>query len=117
MGLKREHEKILKEHQFEHAGSLDQVLGTDEWDGLRVIYAITDPKKREVVYVGDTEQGRDLRGRLNAHMKDREKVDLVEKNSSVYVHVMVTEFLVLTAFEEATGSLPSCNKRKVAKFA
>ncbi|MBS0417843.1 MAG: hypothetical protein JSR66_09015 [Proteobacteria bacterium] len=38
-------------------------------------------------------------------MKDREKNSRVEKNSDVYVHVMITEYLVLTAFEEVTGAL------------
>lgn len=117
MGLKREHEKVLKEHHFEHAGTVGEVLSSDEYDELRLIYAITDPTQREIVYVGETEQGRNLRGRLAAHLKDRDKINLVEKESQLYVHVMVTEFAVLSAFEDAVGGLPACNKRKVQKFA
>lgn len=117
MGLKREHEKILKTHGFERAGTLGEALERDEFEGLRVIYAITDPGKREIIYIGETEQGRNLRGRLNAHLKDREKINLIEKDSDLYVHVMVTEFLVLSDFEEVTGGLPACNKRKAIKFA
>lgn len=117
MGLKREHEKILKTHRFEHAGTLGEALERDEFDDLRVIYAITDPGKREIIYIGETEQGRNMRGRLNAHLKDREKINLVENDSDLYVHVMVTEFRVLSDFEEITGGLPACNKRKAMKFA
>jgi hypothetical protein len=117
VALKREHEKLLKKHRFESVGTVGEAVTSDEFDELRVIYAITDPKGKEIVYVGDTEQGRNLRGRLNAHLKDRDKIDLVEKESSLYVHVMVTEYLVLGTFEEMTGGLPVCNKRKVQKFA
>jgi hypothetical protein len=39
---------------------------TREFDYNRVIYAITNPEGTAVVYVGDTEQGRDVRGRLKA---------------------------------------------------
>jgi len=67
--------------------------------------------------VGDTEQGRDVRGRLKAYLRDREKAGLVEESSMVYIHMMVTEFAVLTAFEEDTGALPALNKRKIAKHA
>ncbi len=117
MALSREHKKLLDDFGFELAGTMEQALTTYEWDDARVIYAITDPKKHQIVYVGDTEQGRNLRGRLNAHLKDREKINLVEKDSHVYVHLMVTEFLILDEFEQVTGRLPACNKRKVAKFA
>ena len=48
-------------------------------------------------------------------MKDREKAGLVEENSDVYIHFMVTEFLVLTTFEELVGALPALNKRKSQK--
>ena len=48
-------------------------------------------------------------------MKDREKVGLVEENSDVYVHVMITEYFVLSTFEELVGALPVLNKRKSRK--
>jgi GIY-YIG catalytic domain len=117
MGLKREHQKILKEFQFEAVGELREALKNDEFDDNRVIYAITNPEGTAVVYVGDTEQGRDVRGRLKAHLRDREKAGQIEEDSFVYIHVMVTEFAVLSAFEYETGALPALNKRKIAKFA
>lgn len=115
MALKKAHKQVLDEMHFEHVGELSKALKSDEFDGSRVIYAITNPDKSEVIYVGDTEQGRDVRGRLKSHMKDREKVGLVEENSDVYIHVMITEFAVLSAFEDLTGGLPALNKRKVQK--
>jgi hypothetical protein len=117
MALKREHEKVLKDNHFERVGDVGAALKSDEYEGDRVIYAITNPEKTEVVYVGDTEQGRSVRSRLKAHLKDREKVGLVEENSDLYIHVMVTEFAVLTDFEDRAGALPVLNKRKVQKHA
>ena len=115
MAIKKPHQKLLDEFHFEDCGPLADFLKRDEFDGSRVIYAITDPAKAEVVYVGDTEQGRDVRGRLKAHLKDREKVGKVENESHVFIHVMVTEFMVLDAFENDAGALPALNKRKSQK--
>ena len=115
MAMKKSHQKLLNEFHFEDCGQLVNFLKKDEFDGSRVIYAITDPEKLEVVYVGDTEQGRDVRGRLKAHLKDREKVEKVENESHVFIHVMVTEFMVLDAFDNDTGGLPALNKRKSQK--
>jgi hypothetical protein len=115
MALKNPHKKLLTEMHFEHVGELKDVLKSDEFDGARVIYAITNPEKTEIVYIGDTEQGRDVRGRLKSHIKDREKVGMVEDNSDVYIHFMITEYLVLTTFEELVGALPALNKRKSQK--
>ena len=115
MALKRAHQKLLDEFHFEHWGALEEVLRDDEYDDNRVIYAITNPQKTEIVYVGDTEQGRDVRGRLKAHIKDRDKVGHVENESDVYVHLMITEYAVLDAFEQDTGALPALNKRKSQK--
>ena len=117
MGLRREHAKIIKEFKFEPVGTLGAALKSDEFDNCRVIYAISNPEGTEIVYVGDTEQGRDVRARLKAHLRDRDKVALVEEDSQVFIHMMVTEFAVLTAFEDDSGALPTLNKRKVAKFA
>jgi hypothetical protein len=94
---------------------LESALKSDEYDEARVIYAITNPEKTEIVYIGDTESGRDVRGRLKAHLKDRDKIGLVENESDVYIHFMITEFLVLSTFEEEVGSLPALNKRKSQK--
>lgn len=115
--LDRDHARLLREHLFEDAGPLWRVLTTDAWDGLRIVYALTDPECRAVVYVGETELGRNLRGRLRCHLRDREKLGAVERESRVYVHVMITEFMVLARFREETDALPRCNKRMVAKFA
>ena len=115
MALRNPHKKVLTEMHFEYVGELKKVLANDEFDGARVIYAISNPEKTEIVYVGDTEQGRDVRGRLKSHMKDREKVGQVEENSDVYIHFMITEFLVLSTFEELVGTLPALNKRKSQK--
>jgi len=115
MALKRAHQKLMDEFHFEHWGSLEDVLKDDEYDGSRVIYAITNPSQTEIVYVGDTEQGRDVRGRLKSHLKDRDKVGQVENDSDVYVHLMITEYAVLDAFEADTGALPALNRRKSQK--
>jgi len=115
MALKKLHKKVIDQMHFELWGELGTVLDSDAYDGSRVIYAITNPEKTELVYIGDTEQGRDVRGRLKSHIKDREKVDFVEEESDVYIHFMVTEFSVLSCFEEEVGSLPPCNKRKSQK--
>ena len=115
MALKALHKKVLAETHFEHVGELKKVLASDEFDGARVLYAITNPQKTEIVYIGETEQGRDVRGRLKSHMKDRDKVGLVEENSDVYIHMMVTEYFVLDTFEQLNGSLPILNKKKTQK--
>lgn len=73
MALKRTHQKLMDEFHFEHWGLIEEVLKDDEYDDCRVIYAMTNPSQTEIVYVGDTEQGRDVRGRLKTHIKDREK--------------------------------------------
>lgn len=109
------HADLLREHLFEDAGLLAYALRQDEFDGLRVVYAITNPAQTELVYIGDAEQGRNLRSRLRAHLKDREKIGHVEADSRVYVHVMITEFMVLNNFHADTGRLPVCNKRKSQK--
>ena len=115
MALKNPHKKVLTEMHFEYAGELKKVLTSDEFDGARVLYAITNPEKTEIVYIGDTEIGRDVRGRLKSHLKDREKVNLVEENSDIYIHFMITEFYVLSTFEELVGNMPALNKRKSQK--
>lgn len=109
------HADLLREHLFEDAGLLGRALKSDAFDGVRVVYAITNPQQTAIIYIGDTEQGRNLRGRLKAHVRDREKIGHVELDSFVYVHVMITEFLVLDRFQEDTGAIPVCNKRKVQK--
>jgi hypothetical protein len=115
MPLKKPHQKIIDQMHFEYAGDVSKALKSDEFDDCRVIYAITNPDKTEIVYIGDTEQGRDVRGRIKAHMKDRDKVGFVEEDSDVYVHVMVTEYYVLSEFEASVGALPVLNKRKSQK--
>lgn len=109
------HADLLREHLFEDAGLISRALRNDAFDGLRLVYAITNPEQTAIIYIGDTEQGRNLRARLRAHMKDRDKIGHVELDSFVYVHVMITEFLVLDRFHEDTGNLPVCNKRKSQK--
>jgi len=109
------HADLLREHLFEDAGPLAYALRQDEFDGLRVVYALTNPAQTELVYIGDAEQGRNLRSRLRAHLKDRDKIGHVELDSRVYVHVMITEFMVLNNFHADTGRLPVCNKRKSQK--
>ncbi len=109
------HADILREHLFEDAGLLGDALLTDEFDGARVVYAITNPGQTEIVYIGDSEQGQNLRDRLRSHVRDRQKMGHVEKESRVYVHVMITEYMVLDCFQQDIGRLPVCNKRKVAK--
>ena len=115
MALKRPHQKLIDEFHFERWGELETVMKKDEFDDCRVIYAISNPEKTDIVYVGDTEQGRDVRGRLKAHLNSREKVGQVEKTSEVYIHMMVTEFMVLDAFEQDAGAIPVLNKRKSQK--
>lgn len=110
------HADLLREHLFEDAGTLSDALTHDDFDGLRVVYAITNPAHTEIVYVGDAEQSRNLRSRLRAHLKDRDKIGHVERESLVFVHVMITELLVLNCFHADVGRLPVCNKRKVGKY-
>jgi hypothetical protein len=114
--LHPQHAALLREHRFETAGLAKAVLRTDEYDGVRTLYAITNPEQTEVVYVGDAEVGRDLRARLKAHLDSRGKAGHVEPDSLVFVHVMVTEYMVLSRFQEDTGSMPVLNKRKVPKY-
>jgi len=106
---------LLEEYLFEDAGLIRDALKTDAFDGLRVVYALTNPAQTEIIYIGDAEQGRNLRSRLRAHLKDRDKIGHVELDSRVYVHVMITEFMVLNNFHADTGRLPVCNKRKSQK--
>ena len=114
--LHPKHAALLREHRFETAGLAKAVLRTDEYDGVRTLYAITNPEQTEVVYVGDAEVGRDLRARLKAHLDSLGKAGHVEPDSLVFVHVMVTEYMVLSRFQEDTGSMPVLNKRKVPKY-
>jgi hypothetical protein len=109
------HAALLREHHFFTAGELGFVLRGDAYDGIRSLYAITNPARTSLVYVGDTEVGRDLRARLKAHLNARSKAGHVERESLVFVHVMVTEYRVLCRFEEEVGQLPVLNKRKTAK--
>jgi hypothetical protein len=74
---------LLEEYLFEDAGLIRDALKTDAFDGLRIVYAITNPQQTEIVYIGDTETGRNLRARLRAHMKDRDKIGHVELDSMV----------------------------------
>lgn len=109
------HAAILREHHFVTAGIVSFVLRGDAWDGIRVLYAITNPTQTALVYVGDAEVSRSLRSRLKSHMNARDKMGHVERDSLVFVHVMVTEFMVLRRFEEDTGKLPVLNKRNTPK--
>jgi hypothetical protein len=109
------HASLLREHHFETAGALHEVLRGDAYQGMRVIYAITNPARTEIVYIGDTEVGRDVRGRLKAHVNDRSKMGHVERDSLVFVHVMVTEYMVLDRFQQEMKTLPLLNNRKVMK--
>jgi hypothetical protein len=113
--LHPDHAAMLREHHFETAGVMRDLLRSDEYDGIRAIYAVTNPQQTALVYIGESEEGRDIRGRLKSHMNARNKVGHVEKESLVFVHVMVTEYMVLDRFEEVVGTLPVLNKRKVAK--
>lgn len=113
--MNKKHQKILDDNHFEPHGTVASALKSDEFDGCRVLYAISDPAGEDIVYVGDTEVGRDVRGRLKAHMNARDKAGYVEPTSKVWIHFMVTEYKVLCDFEEETGNLPKLNKRKVAK--
>ena len=115
MPLDRKHRRILKVNGFESCGTLAKAMKSDAWDGDRVIYAITDPAGERIVYVGDTERGRDLRGRLKSHLNDRSKMGLVEPASRLWVHFMVTEYKVLCDFEDSMGAMPELNRRKVPK--
>lgn len=111
------HASLLRGHRFESAGTVAHVLSDDEYDGIRALYAITNPAKTAVVYVGESEAGRDIRGRIKAHMNARDKAGNIEADSLVFVHVMVTEYMVLDAFEHATGALPLLNHHKTMKHA
>ena len=113
--LHPDHAAMLREHHFETAGVMRDLLRSDEYDGIRAIYAVTNPEQTALVYIGESEEGRDIRGRLKSHMNARNKAGHVEKESLVFVHVMVTEYMVLDRFEEVVGALPVLNKRKVAK--
>lgn len=113
--LNEVHAALLRELHFETAGDLGRVVRSDAYDGLRAIYAITDPARTEVVYVGESEEGRNLRARLRAHLEARSKAGHVEHDSLAFVHVMVTEFMVLCRFEDELGQLPRLNRRKTPK--
>lgn len=115
--LNPQHADLLRGHRFESAGTVAHVLSDDEYDGIRALYAITNPAKTAVVYVGESEAGRDIRGRIKAHMNARDKAGNIEADSLVFVHVMVTEYMVLDAFEHATGGLPLLNHHKTMKHA
>lgn len=87
-------------------------MRTTDYDDLRLVYAITDPAHTSVVYVGETDRARDPRARYRSHIDSRKKIGKVELESLVFVHVMVTEYMVLDAFEHDTGSMPPLNMRK-----
>lgn len=110
--MKRSHRRILTDLLFEPAGTIAEVLVSNEFDDYRIVYAITDPSGKEIVYVGHSEVGRNLKGRLKAHLKARDKMGFIESNSKVYVHIMITETYVLNAFEEEIGTLPLLNRVK-----
>jgi|GEM_PF-2456461 len=110
------HAALLREHGFEDAGTIARVLSTDGYDLTRLIYAIVNPEGTAIVYIGGTEAGRDLRGRLRNHLRDRAKIHHVERESFVYVHIMLTEYVVIHHFHEDTGALPVCNKRKAGFY-
>ncbi len=114
--LDARHADLLREHGFEAAGTLAQALSTDTYDLARVIYAIVNPEATAIVYIGGTEGGRDVRVRLRTHLRDRAKIGHVEKESLLFVHVMLTEYVVLHHFESDTGRLPVCNKRKAGFY-
>ena len=116
MAMNSSHRRILSKYNFMRWGRLGFALESNACDGIRVLYAITDPKATRVVYVGDTEIGRNVRARLKAHLADTKKSGLVEINSWVWIHQMVTEYLVLDDFEESTGGLPELNVRKTQKW-
>ena len=111
------HAALLREHHFETAGRIEFVMRGFAYDGMRVLYAITNPSGTAVVYVGDSEVGRDLKKRLKDHLDSRRMTGHVEPDSLVFVHVMVTEYMVLDRFEEETGSMPLLNRSKTPKNA
>ena len=111
------HAALLREHHFETAGHVGFVMRGFTYDGMRVLYAITDPAYTRVVYVGDSEIGRNLKGRLKDHLDSRKMAGHIERDSLVFVHVMVTEYMVLDRFEEETGSMPLLNTAKAPKNA
>ena len=113
--LHPDHAALLREHHFETAGVMGTLLRDDTYDGIRAIYAVTNPQRTALVYIGESEEGRDIRGRLKSHMNARDKAGHVEKDSLVFVHVMITEYMVLDRFEEVIGRLPLLNQRKVPK--
>jgi hypothetical protein len=62
------HAVLLREHGFEDAGHLAWVLKTKVYDGHRIVYVITNPERTAIVYIGGTEDGRDLRARLRCQV-------------------------------------------------
>ena len=116
MTLRREHERVLRENNFEYFGSVENAIESGELDGTRLIYAITNPERTEIVYVGDTEEGKNVRARLRALLRDK-RTNMVESDSGLYFHAIVTEFSVVRAFEELAGEMPALNRRKFEKFA
>jgi hypothetical protein len=101
----------LKRLGFVAVGALGDVIRDDRLDGLRIVYAITDPRGRDVVLFGETERGRDVRARLKKHLSERTAAGLIEPRSRVYVHMLVTEAYALGAYREATGHLPALKKQ------
>jgi hypothetical protein len=111
------HAALLREHHFETAGRVEFVMRGFAYDGMRVLYAIANPSATALVYVGDSEVARDLKKRLKDHLDSRRMAGLVEPDSLLFVHVMVTEYMVLDRFEEETGRLPTLNRSKAPKNA
>lgn len=115
--VNKAHADLLKKLRFVKEGTIEVVLKNVEFDGFSVIYALTDPGHERVVYIGETVDGGDLRGRLKAHLRDRAKAGLVEPTSYVYVHACVTEELAIYAFQEKAGGPPELNKKRGRRVA
>lgn len=109
------HAGLLRELHFVTVGDAGDAMALWAFRELRVVYAITNPARTEIVYVGDSEVGRDLAGRIKDHLSRREKAGYIERDSLVFAHVLITEYLVLDRFRDLTGSLPRLNKRVVRK--
>lgn len=105
------HAGLLRELHFVTVGEAGDGMALWAFRDLRIVYAITNPERTEIVYVGDSEKGRDLAGRVKDHLSRREKAGHVEKASLVFAHILITEYLVLDRFRELTGKLPRLNKR------
>lgn len=105
------HAGLLRELHFVTVGEAGDGMALWAFRDLRIVYAITNPERTEIVYVGDSEKGRDLAGRIKDHLSRREKAGHVEKASLVFAHILITEYLVLDRFRDLTGKLPRLNKR------